>query len=61
MEQRISLVTLGASDLSRAPAFYEKLGWHGQEVEATAFLQAGGMSLVLWHQDKFAEDAGVEP
>ena len=27
MEQRVSLVTLGVSDLSRARAFYEALGW----------------------------------
>jgi predicted lactoylglutathione lyase len=27
MEQRISLVTLGVSDLPRAKAFYQALGW----------------------------------
>jgi hypothetical protein len=27
MEQRISLVTLGVTDLARARAFYEALGW----------------------------------
>ena len=27
MEQRISLVTLGVSDLPRARAFYQALGW----------------------------------
>jgi predicted lactoylglutathione lyase len=27
MEQRVSLVTLGVSDLGRARAFYEALGW----------------------------------
>ena len=27
MEQRVSLVTLGVSDLARARAFYEALGW----------------------------------
>jgi len=27
MEQRISLVTLGVSDLARARTFYEALGW----------------------------------
>jgi hypothetical protein len=31
MEQRISLITLGVADVSRARAFYERLGWHGQE------------------------------
>ena len=59
MEQRISLITLGVTDLSRARSFYEHLGWHGQEVEDTVFFQAGGLGLVLWHQDKLADDAGA--
>lgn len=60
MEQRISLVTLGVGDLARAKAFYEQLGWHGQEVEETVFLQAGGMALVLWGRDKLADDCGLD-
>jgi catechol 2,3-dioxygenase-like lactoylglutathione lyase family enzyme len=31
MEQRISLVTLGVTDLARARAFYEALGWAGAQ------------------------------
>ncbi len=58
MEQRISLVTLGVKDLSRARTFYEQLGWRGQEVEETVFFQAGGMALVLWGADKLAADTG---
>lgn len=61
MEQRITLVTLGVSDLARAKGFYEALGWRGQEVEATVFFQAGGLALVLWDRDKLAEDCGLEP
>lgn len=60
MEQRVSLVTLGVSDVARAKAFYERLGWHGQEVEETVFLQAGGMALVLWGRDKLADDCGLD-
>ncbi|MET9293392.1 VOC family protein [Streptomyces sp. NPDC003077] len=60
MEQRISLITLGVSDLSRARAFYEALGWRGQEVQETVFFQAGGLGLVLWGRDKLARDCGVE-
>ncbi|MEV4202022.1 VOC family protein [Micromonospora globbae] len=60
MEQRISLVTLGVADLARARAFYERLGWRGQEVEETVFVQAGPMALVLWGRDKLAADAGVD-
>lgn len=59
MEQRISLVTLGVADLGRAKAFYEQLGWHGQEVQETVFVQAGAMALVLWGRDKLAADCGL--
>ena len=59
MEQRVTLITLGVADLSRSRAFYERLGWRGQEVEETVFFQAGGLALVLWGRDKLATDAGV--
>jgi uncharacterized glyoxalase superfamily protein PhnB len=60
MEQRISLITLGVADVSRARTFYERLGWHGQEAEETAFFQAGGMAVVLWARHKLAADAGIQ-
>jgi hypothetical protein len=59
VEQRISLITLGVADVTRARTFYERLGWQGQEVEETVFFQAGGVALVLWGRDKLAADAGV--
>lgn len=59
MEQRISLITLGVSDLPLAKRFYEALGWRGQEVEQTVFFQAGGLAVVLWSEDKLAADAGL--
>lgn len=59
MEPRITLVTLGVSDVSRAKAFYEALGWRGQEVEETVFIQAGGLAIVLWAAGKVAADAGL--
>ena len=52
MEQRISLITLGVEDLKRTRAFYERLGWHGQEIKETVFFQVGGMPPVLWYQEK---------
>jgi predicted lactoylglutathione lyase len=58
MEQRISLITLGVSDLARAKRFYESLGWRGQELDGTVFFQAGGLALVLWSRDKLADDSG---
>ena len=50
MEQRISLVTLGVSDLHRARAFYEALGWSDaqQPDDEVCFFQAGGMVFGLW-------------
>lgn len=59
MEQRVSLITLGVSDLPRSRAFYEALGWRGQEAEQTVFFQAGGLALVLWAREKLAADSGV--
>jgi uncharacterized protein len=50
VEQRISLVTLGVSDLTRERAFYEALGWSGaqQPGDEVCFFQAGGMVFGLW-------------
>jgi uncharacterized protein len=50
MEQRLSLVTLGVTDLARARAFYEALGWSGaqQPDDEVCFFQAGGMVFGLW-------------
>ncbi len=50
MEQRISLVTLGVTDLARARAFYEALGFTGarQPDDEVCFFQAGGMVFGLW-------------
>lgn len=59
MEPRISLVTLGVADLARSRAFYEALGWKGQEVEETFFVQAGSSAVVLWSRAKLADDAGI--
>lgn len=59
MEQRLSLVTLGVSDVGRARRFYEQLGWRGQEAEETVFFQAGGIAVVLWGREKLAADSGI--
>jgi uncharacterized protein len=60
VEQRISLITLGVADVSRARTFYERLGWQGQEIEETVFFQAGGMAVELWARHKLAGDASIE-
>jgi uncharacterized protein len=60
MEQRLSLVTLGVADLARARAFYERLGWRGQQVQETVFFQAGAIGLVLWGRAELRADAGID-
>ena len=62
MEQRLSLVTLGVSDLARARTFYEALGWRTNAApdDDVVFFQAGGMIVALWGRGQLAEDSGVE-
>ena len=62
MEQRLSLVTLGVSDLGRSREFYEALGWQSGAAPAddVVFFQAGGMIVALWSRDELAKDSGVE-
>jgi catechol 2,3-dioxygenase-like lactoylglutathione lyase family enzyme len=64
MEQRLSLITLGVADVSRAQAFYESLGWKlgggvDDETDHVAFFQAGCMIVALWDRGKLAEDSRV--
>ena len=53
MEQRLSLVTLGVTDLARSRAFYEALGWKSGAAPAddVVFFQAGCMIVALWGRD----------
>ncbi|KRF25073.1 glyoxalase [Phycicoccus sp. Soil803] len=61
MEQRLSLVTLGVSDLDRAERFYTALGWErGNDDDGVAFFQCGGMVVALWDRGALAEDSVVE-
>ena len=58
MEQRLSLVTLGVTDIDRARAFYEALGWSRESPDGeVVFFQACGMIVALWGRDKLAEDS----
>jgi len=62
MEQRLSLITLGVSDLARARAFYEALGWRSptDPADGVAFFPSGGMVVALWSRDALAEDSAVD-
>jgi uncharacterized protein len=61
MEQRLSLITLGVSDLERSRAFYEQLGWKSamRRTEGVVFFQAGGMALSRYPFADLAADAAV--
>ena len=60
MDQRISLITLGAQDVNALAAFYDALGW--QRVETTDGVIAYdliGQTLGLYPLEKLAEDTGL--
>lgn len=60
MDQRVSLITLGARDVARLAAFYDGLGW--QQVETQDGVVAYdllGQTLGLYPLEKLAEDIGV--
>lgn len=61
MEQRLSIVTLGVSDLSRSREFYERLGWRKSTAssEGIVFFPAGCMALALYPRAELAKDANV--
>ena len=63
MEPRVSLVTLGVSDLNRAVAFYrDGLGWPKSNIggDEVAFFKTGGVVIALFPKASFAADAGVD-
>jgi catechol 2,3-dioxygenase-like lactoylglutathione lyase family enzyme len=61
VEQRLSLVTLGVSDLQRARTFYESLGWQAAPgPDDVVFFQARGMVVALWDRAHLAEDSAVD-
>jgi uncharacterized protein len=63
VEPRVSLLTLGVSDLERAIAFYrDGLGWPKSDVggDEVAFIKTGGVVIALFPRASFAADAGVD-
>lgn len=60
MEPRISIITLGVSDLSRSVKFYRDglgLPTNYKDGEGIAFFQLAGTWLALYPSDALAEDA----
>jgi uncharacterized protein len=62
VDQRVSVVTLGVADLSRARDFYMAMGWRvpaGPAADDVVFFQAGGMVVALWDRAELAADSAV--
>lgn len=62
MEPRISIVTLGVSDLPRSVAFYRDglgLTLYDEKTESIAFFQNKGTWLALYPRDALAADVGI--
>jgi catechol 2,3-dioxygenase-like lactoylglutathione lyase family enzyme len=61
VEQRVSLITLGVSDLARARAFYEGLGWktRADPDDDVVFFQTPGCVVALWERARLADDSAV--
>jgi catechol 2,3-dioxygenase-like lactoylglutathione lyase family enzyme len=63
LQPRISIVTLGVSDMRKSRAFYEAIGWKaaGPSNDSATFFQGNGIVLGLFGHGDLARDAGVEP
>lgn len=61
IDRRVSLITLGVSDVSVSTAFYERLGWVKSSASqiAITFIQLKGTVLALFSRAALADDAGV--
>lgn len=60
MNQIVTLITLGVTDMPRARAFYAALGWkeHPRSSEGMVVYQLHGQLLGLFGRDALAEDQG---
>lgn len=58
---RVSLVTLGVSDIARSRAFYRALGWEtGVDMEGFTVFRTGGSLLALYPIGELTRDLGDE-
>ena len=58
--QRVTLITLGCTDLARSRAFYAALGWREAAggTEGVSFYQMQGAALALFGREALAADQG---
>jgi predicted lactoylglutathione lyase len=60
-QARVTLVTLGVSDLPKSTDFYAALGFRrkARGAKGVAFFEAGGVILSLWPTSELAKDAEI--
>ena len=62
MEQRVSLITLGVTDMAASAAFYEALGWtRVDSQDGVIAFDLIGQTLGLYPQSGLEEELGLEP
>lgn len=62
MDQRVSIITLGVSDLKKSREFYDALGWEAasdHDSEEFICYNLHSMAFALYPLDKLAEDAKI--
>ena len=62
MDHRISLITLGVSDLEASAAFYEALGWTREKTKEEGIIAFNllGQVLGLYPKENLARDMGID-
>ena len=63
MEQRLTIVTLGVTDLQKSTRFYEEnFGWNktASSTEQITFFQLNGIQLALFERTELAKDATID-
>ena len=62
MDQRISLITLGARDQAGLAAFYDAMGWQREDSpDGVIAYDLIGQTLGIYPLEKLAEDIGLAP
>lgn len=60
MEQRVSLITLGVTDMAREAEFYEALGWQREDSpDGVIAFNMVGQTLGLYPLEALAEEVGL--
>jgi uncharacterized protein len=59
---RVSLITIGASNLPELRKFYQKLGWSETAISSDAYsvFETAGVLLSLYPLQELARDSGIE-